>query len=83
MKFLIFILLMSSQLSFSNVEQKCTPPSGKYTDIKMVLDQFVLNEGSPNWGDWCYEVNSAAENKECNNELDAWDAWLQCSGLTK
>lgn len=81
MKKIIFLGLIT--LSFSAISsQKCYPPQGKYTDLEMVLNQFVLMNGNPNWGDWCYEEPSGHDQKECTDELDAWDEWLKCSGLT-
>lgn len=77
---LMTIAILTSYVSLAD-STKCHPPVGKYTDIKSVMNQFVLNDGNPNWGDWCYEVSTAAESKECNTELDKWDQWLECAGL--
>lgn len=72
---IIFLVTLGS----ANAATSCIEPSGTYTSKEMVLDQFVFNNGSPNWGDWCYEVSSSEESKSCNNELDQWDSWLDCT----
>ena len=63
---------------------KCELPKGQYTDLEEVLNQFVLGNGNPNWGDWCYDSGySASEMKACGDELNAWDEWLICADLIK
>lgn len=77
MKGLYLILLFT--LNTAIAASSCIEPLGKYTSKEMVINQFILKNGSPNWGDWCYEGISSQENKLCNKELDAWDSWLSCS----
>ena len=50
----------------------------------MVLDQFVLSKGNPNWRDWCFDSDySQAQANAWNQELDDWSDWPPCSGLSK
>ncbi len=78
------ILLLSFNNAFANISEKCQPPAGVYTSMEMVLNQFVFNNGNPNWGDWCYET-SLQQSRVCISELNEWDRWLSCTkdGYTK
>jgi len=71
------LLLVIMNTTFASLN--CTEPSGTYTTKDMVINQFALNNGSANWGDWCYEVDSQEESTACNTELDQWDAWVVCT----
>lgn len=82
MKLLILAFVFSLSTLAATSEQKCEMPQGKYTDLEMVLNQFVLGNGNPNWGDWCYE-GEPSDSKPCNDELDQWDQWLVCTGLSQ
>jgi hypothetical protein len=73
---LVVVLFM---VNIANATSDCIEPSGIYTSKEMILNQFVFENGTQNWGDWCYEVNSSEESKICNKELDQWDNWLSCS----
>lgn len=76
------LLISISNFSFASSKSNCVLPKGEFTSLEMVLNQFVLNNGNPNWGDWCYE-GKVENSKPCNDELEAWDEWLICSGLVK
>ena len=76
-KILILVTLLSFNLTHANISEKCNQPSGEYTDLLSVLNQFVFNDGNPNWGDWCYELSSGGN--ECVKELNNWDSWLVCT----
>ena len=81
MRNLVFLVILFSTVQlYANEEAKCQLPAGKFTDLEMVMNQFVFNDGNPNWGDWCYEGNPE-DSKSCNEELDQWDNWLKCSDL--
>ena len=84
MKHLILLVFISTVVSFSaQAKNKCHAPEGKYTPLKMVLDQFVLGNGNPNWGDWCYDSGyEKSEESRCASELKAWDNWLVCAGIS-
>lgn len=82
MKSLILFTLLTSSIFANSDQSQCEVPLGQYTDLEMVLDQFVLGNGNPNWGDWCFE-GEPADVKPCYDELDQWDQWLICSGLIK
>lgn len=80
MKRILVLSLMMSAIQAMAVSSTCLEPAGQYTDKEMVLDQFVRGNGNPNWGDWCYDSGyEAQEVASCNQELDAWDNWLECS----
>ncbi|CBW25711.1 hypothetical protein BMS_0814 [Halobacteriovorax marinus SJ] len=66
---------MNSTLASLN----CTTPSEVYTTKEMVINQFALNNGNANWGDWCYEVDTQEESSACTKELNQWDAWVDCT----
>lgn len=75
-KYLTILCLLTINVSQSAIN--CQEPSNIYTSKSMVLNQFVFNDGNPNWGDWCLETNTTQENKDCNTELSMWDNWLKC-----
>lgn len=79
MKVFLIITLLSLNILHANAAQNCNPPEGEYTDLEMVLNQFIFNDGNPNWGDWCFEVNTDQESRDCVTELNQWDNWLECS----
>jgi hypothetical protein len=78
MKFLSTILILFT-INTSNAATSCNEPEGAYTTRSVVLNQFIFENGNPNWGDWCYELDSSLESNICNNELDQWDNWLSCT----
>ncbi len=80
----IITILFSLNVVQANISEKCNPPAGEFTSLETVLNQFVLNNGNPNWGDWCFE-GEASQVTPCYNELDQWDSWLNCTivGYTK
>ena len=84
MKLISLTLLILLNAPLINANESCNLPKGEYTSLEMVLNQFVLNDANPNWGDWCYE-GTREENKACNQELNQWDSWLECqdSGFVK
>ena len=78
-KLLTLCVLTLSTMSFGS----CELPSEKFVSLEDVQRQFLTQNGTVNWSDQCLEVSSVEENIECNAELDAWDEWLVCEGLTK
>lgn len=70
------VLVLSMNLAVAN--DQCNQPAGTYTDLDMVLNQFVFDNGNPNWGDWCYELDNEIQGQECNEELNQWDAFIDC-----
>ncbi|MDD0852748.1 hypothetical protein HBN50_06555 [Halobacteriovorax sp. GB3] len=77
MKVIIALSLLLS-LNVTMAKTQCEKPLGVYTDLEMVLNQFVFNNGNPNWGDWCYELESKNESIQCNEELNKWDEFVTC-----
>lgn len=77
MKLLSLTLLILLNTSLTNANESCALPKGEFTSLEMVLNQFVFNNGNPNWGDWCYE-GTLEESNACNNELNQWDKWVEC-----
>ena len=79
-KVVLFLFVIFISNSYAAPMAECLKPAGIYTDVEMVLNQFVFNNGNPNWGDWCFEIEPS-ETPICNNELDLWDKWLSCSEI--
>lgn len=77
--FVVALSLGSAALFADTV--KCPQPAGEYTQLEQVLNQFVLNNGNPNWGDWCYEHINPEDEDLCLAELEQWNRWLECAGM--